>query len=249
MARPTRRRWRCFVVSSQQQRRAQGRCANEEEEEDDEDAQQQPGATMVLSSTEEIVYRFLGFAQATRPRTCSPFHQVRAYVRSSCSSSFLLSPTSPPLTFLIDCSSSPSLLLPSYFKQRKNKKNSPLLACLSAANKNTGYSNLLSFSISFLFSSYFFRLGFRLHQPCRCSSSCSSLKKEKKGKSSCLLACCQQEDPVTPTYSPFHQARVIFVHANFVSIYLLDAPPPPPLSSEKRKGLACLLPIRKKERK
>ncbi len=86
---------------------------------------------MVLSSTEEIVYRFLGFAQATRPRTCSPFHQVRAYVRSSCSSSFLPSPTSPPLTFLIDCSSSPSLLLPSSFKQRKKeKKKQPLLACL-----------------------------------------------------------------------------------------------------------------------
>jgi hypothetical protein len=187
MARRTPRRWRCFVVSSQQQRRAQGRCANEEEDdEDDEDhqqQQQQAGAIMLLSSTEEIVYRFLGFAQATRPRTCSPFHQVRAYVRSSCSSYFLPSPTSPPLTFLIDCSSSPSLL-PSSFKQRKKKKNSP-----------------------------------------------------------CLLACCQQKDPATPTYSPFHQVRVIFVHANFVSIYLLDAPPPPPLSSEKRKEKKrpCLL--------
>jgi hypothetical protein len=58
-----------------------------------------------------------------------------------------------------------------------------------------------------------------------------------------LLACCQQKDPVTPTYSPFHQVRVIFVHANFVFIYLLDAPPPTPLSSEKRKEKKrpCLL--------
>jgi hypothetical protein len=66
---------------------------------------------------------------------------------------------------------------------------------------------------------------------------------ERKERKKPLLACCQQEDPVTPTYSPFHQVRVIFVHANFVSIYLLDAPPPPPLSSEKRKEKKrpCLL--------
>ncbi len=207
---------------------------------------------MVLSSTEEIVYRFLGFAQATRPRTCSPFHQVRAYVRSSCSSSFLPSPTSPLLTFLIDCSSCPSLL-PSSFKQRKKIKIAPaLLACLSAADKKTGYSNLLSFSISFLFSSYFFRVGFRLHQSCRCSSSCSSLKKEKKGKSSCLLAANKKTRLLQPTLLSircvlFSCTRISSPSTSSMLLLLLllfQA-----RKEKKRKGLACLLLIRKKERK
>ncbi len=193
MARRTPRRWRCFVVSSQQQRRAQGRCANEEEDEEDDDdqqqQQQQPGAIMLLSSTEEIVYRFLGFAQATRPRTCSPFHQVRAYVRSSCSSSFLPSPTSPPLTFLIDCSSSPSLL-PSSFKQRKKKINSP---CLLAANKKTRLLQPTLLSIRCV-----------LFSCTRISSPSTSLmllllllfqaRKEKKRKGlACLLAANKEE--------------------------------------------------------
>ncbi len=241
MARRTTRRWRCFVVSSQQQRRAQGRCANEEEDdEDDEDEQQQPGATMVLSSTEEIVYRFLGFAQATRPRTCSPFHQVRAYVRSSCSSSFLPSPTSPLLSFWIDCSSSPSLLL----QTTKEKKHSPcLLACLFAANKKTGYSNLLSFSTSFLFSSYFFRLGFRLHQPCRCSSSCSSLNKQKKGKTPCLLAANKKTRLLQPTLLSircvlFSCTRISSPSTSSMLLLLLLFQA---RKEKKRKGLACLL--------
>ncbi len=200
---------------------------------------------MVLSSTEEIVYRFLGFAQATRPRTCSPFHQVRAYVRSSCSSSFLPSPTSPPLTFLIDCSSSPPLLPSSFHSSfplpsnNERRKNSPcLLACLLPTRRPgiPTYSPFPSASCSLLISRI---------SPAPTLSMLLLLLfvEERKERKKPLLACCQQEDLVTPTYSPFHQVRVVFVHANFVSIYLLDAPPPPPLSSEKRKEKKgpCLL--------
>ncbi len=194
---------------------------------------------MVLSSTEEIVYRFLGFA--TRPRTCSPFHQVRAFVRSSSSSSFLPSPTSPPLTFLIDCSSSPSLLPSLLLQTTKEKETAPacLLVCCQQEDR--------VFQPTLLFHQFFVPF---LFLPSRISPAPTLsmllillFVEERKERKKPLLACCQQEDPVTPTYSPFHQVHVIFVHANFVSICLLDAPPPPPLSSEERKEKKrpCLL--------
>jgi hypothetical protein len=138
----------------------------------------------------------------------------------------------------------PSLLL----QTTKERKKQPLLACLFAANKKTGYSNLLSFCISFLFPSYFFRLGFRLHQPCRCSSSCSSLKKEKKGKSPCLLAANKKTRLLQPTLLSircmlFSCKRISSPSASLMLLLLFSS------ENRKEKKRPWLLPIRKKERK